>query len=72
MLPVNLSSKPVRFSSPAWSPGVIKDMQVQSFKDMDTLLSKVDFKNKDVYIIPYGGSVMPKLKEEYAELCSNI
>ena len=53
-------------------PGVIKDMQVQSFKDMDTLLSKVDFKNKDVYIIPYGGSVMPQLKEEYAELCSNI
>ena len=53
-------------------PGVIKDMQVQSFKDMDTLLSKVDFKNKDVYIIPYGGSVMPQLKEEYAELCNNI
>jgi len=53
-------------------PGVIKDMQVQSFKDMDTLLSKVDFKNKDVYIIPYGGRGMPQLKEEYAELCSNI
>ena len=51
---------------------MIKDMQVQSFKDMDTLLSKVDFKNKDVYIIPYGGSVMPQLKEEYVELCSNI
>lgn len=53
-------------------PGVIKDMQVQSFQDMGALLSKVDFKNKDVYIIPYGGSVMPQLKEEYAELCSNI
>lgn len=53
-------------------PDVIKDMQVDSYRDMDTLLSQVDFKNKDVYIIPYGGSVMPQLKEEYTALCKNI
>lgn len=53
-------------------PEVIKDMQVDSYRDMDALLSQVDFKNKDVYIIPYGGSVMPQLKEEYTELCKNI
>lgn len=53
-------------------PDVIKDMQVDSYRDMDALLSQVDFKNKDVYIIPYGGSVMPQLKEEYTELCKNI
>lgn len=53
-------------------PDVIKDMQVDSYRDMDALLSQVDFKNKNVYIIPYGGSVMPQLKEEYTELCKNI
>lgn len=53
-------------------PEVIKDMQVDSYRDMDALLSQVDFKNKDVYIIPYGGSVMPQLKEEYTALCKNI
>lgn len=53
-------------------PEVMKDMQVRSYKDMDTLLSQVDFTEKDVYIIPYGGSVMPQLKDEYTELCNNI
>ena len=54
------------------NPEVIKDMRVQSYDDMDALLSQVEYKDKDVYIIPYGGSVMPQLKDEYAELCSNI
>ena len=53
-------------------PEVVKDMQVDSYKEIETLLSKVDFKNKDVYIIPYGGSVMPQLENEYEELCKNI
>ena len=52
MLLCTPSARPVRFLLlSGLEPGVIKDMQVQSFKDMDTLLSKVDFKNKDVYII---------------------
>lgn len=53
-------------------PEVIQDMGVTSYKDMDTLLKTVDFKDKDVYIIPYGGSLMPQLKEEYQEFCKNI
>lgn len=53
-------------------PGVIRDMQVQSFKEMDALLSQVDFHDKNVYIIPCGGSVMPQLKNEYTELCHQI
>lgn len=53
-------------------PEVLKDMRVESHKDMDSLLAQVDFRDKDVYIIPYGGSVMPQLKDEYTELCKNI
>lgn len=53
-------------------PEVIKDMQIESHKDMDSLLAQVDFTGKNVYIIPYGGSVMPQLKDEYTELCKNI
>ena len=32
---------------------------------LDELMKNVDIKDKDVYVIPYGGSVMPQLKEVY-------
>ena len=51
-------------------PEEIKDMGISSYKSMDELLSHVDFENKDVYIMPYGGSVMPQLKEIYTRICS--
>ena len=51
-------------------PDEIKDMGISSYKSMDELLSHVDFENKDVYIMPYGGSVMPQLKEIYTRICS--
>ena len=44
-------------------PEVVKDMKITASKNMDELLSKIDFKNKDVYVIPYGGSVVPQLEE---------
>ena len=51
-------------------PEEIKEMGISSYKSMDELLSHVDFENKDVYIMPYGGSVMPQLKEIYTRICN--
>lgn len=50
-------------------PEVVKDMGVQAYSDMQELLQEVDFKDKDVYIMPYGGSVMPQLKDDYNKIC---
>ncbi len=44
-------------------------MGVRSFKDMKDLLAEVDFNGKDVYVIPYGGSVLPQTKEAYERIC---
>ena len=43
---------------------VVKDMRITASDNIKELLNKVDFKNKDVYIIPYGGNVVPLLEED--------
>ena len=43
---------------------VVKDMKITASDNIKELLNKVDFKNKDVYIIPYGGNVVPLLEED--------
>lgn len=53
-------------------PSVVSDMKIESFQNMQALLDTVDFKDKDVYLMPYGGSVMPQLKADYEEICKNI
>jgi hypothetical protein len=35
-------------------------------------MKHVDVKGKDVYVVPYGGSVMPQLKEVYDRLISEL
>ena len=50
-------------------PELVRDMGVRSFKDMKDLLAEVDFNGKDVYVIPYGGSVLPQTKEAYERIC---
>ena len=37
-------------------------MGMQAFTDAKDLVKGVDFKDKTVYIIPYGGSVVPMVK----------
>ena len=48
---------------------MIADMGISSYKDMNELLKNVDFTDKDVYIMPYGGSVMPQLESIYNRIC---
>lgn len=53
-------------------PDEVGAMGIKAFSNIEDLLKQVDFKGKDVYIIPNGGSVMPQLKEDYDYLCKNL
>ena len=53
-------------------PNEVRAMGIEPFTDMEDLLSQVDFTDKEVYVIPYGGSVMPQLEERYAFLCGDV
>jgi len=37
-------------------------MGMQAFSDVTEFVSGVDFTDKKVYVIPYGGSVVPMVK----------
>lgn len=54
------------------NPDEVKDMGVDSYQNIDELMKHVEVKDKSVYIIPYGGSVMPQLKEVYDKLISEL
>ena len=44
-------------------PNFVKDLNINSYKNIDELLEKVDFEGKDVCVLPYGGSVVPLLQD---------
>ena len=54
------------------APEVTKDMGVICFNDIDELMKHVDIKDKDVYVIPNGGSLVPQLQEEYDRFAADI
>ena len=45
-------------------PNVVKEMKITASNNIDELLNKIDLKDKDVYVIPYGGNVVPLLGED--------
>lgn len=45
-------------------PDVVKDMKITASNNIEDLLNKINYKNKDVYAIPYGGNVVPLLEED--------
>lgn len=51
---------------------VVRDMNIDSYDNIDELLKGVDFNGKSVYVIPYGGSVMPQLKDEFNAINSEF
>lgn len=53
-------------------PDIVGDMQVQKFNTIEEIMAQIDLRDKDVYIIPYGGSVMPQLKEDYERISNDI
>lgn len=59
-------------AGPELDAAVVGDMGVHKYDNMETILSEIDFKNKDVYIMPYGGSLMPQMQEDYARFSEEI
>ena len=53
-------------------PEEIKDMGVISYNSLEELMRHVDVENKEICVIPYGGSVLPQLHETYDELIKDI
>lgn len=53
-------------------PEEVKAMGITAFSEIEKLLEQVDFTGKSVYVLPYGGSVMPQLQEDYDALCNGI
>lgn len=51
-------------------PKEVEPMGITAFDDIKELLKNVDFKDKDVYVMPYGGSVMPQQKADYEKFCN--
>jgi len=39
---------------------------------MEDIMADIDIKDKDVYIIPFGGSVMPQTEADYARFSEEI
>lgn len=45
-------------------PEEVRPMGLEADSDLDRLLAKIDFTGKDVYVLPYGGSVVPMHPDE--------
>ncbi len=45
------------------APEVLADMNIKGFKNIEELIKTVDFTNKSVYLMPFGGSTVPYLAE---------
>ena len=48
-------------------PDLIREMNITSSPDIGELLRQIDFTGKDVYVVPFGGYVMPLPPKEEKE-----
>ena len=53
-------------------PQQVQAMGFIASNNAQEVFGDVDFKDKDVYIMAHGGSVMPQLEEDYEKLCNDI
>ena len=53
-------------------PNEVRDMNVKAFDNIDELMKNIDVKGKDVYVIPYGGSVLPQLRATYDRMIDEL
>jgi len=42
---------------------ILKDMSINAYNNIEDLIVDVDFKDKDIYIMPYGGNTVPFIKK---------
>jgi nickel-dependent lactate racemase len=53
-------------------PTLVAPMGFIASQDAKEIFANVDFKDKEVYVMAHGGSVMPQLKDDYESLCKDI
>jgi len=53
-------------------PDQVRAMGFIASEDVKEIFDNVDFKDKDIYIMPHGGNVMPQLNDDYESLCKDI
>ena len=44
----------------------------RKYDRMEDIMADIDIKDKDVYIIPFGGSVMPQTEADYSRFSEEI
>ena len=44
-------------------PDILKDMNIKACSDIDALMEGMDFTGKDVYIMEYGGFIVPYVEK---------
>lgn len=59
-------------AGPELDAAIVGDMGIQKYDSIEAIMSVVDLKDKDVCMIPYGGSVMPQTEEDYKRFCTEI
>lgn len=59
-------------AGPELDANVVGDMGVQKYDSIESIISEIDFKDKDIYIIPYGGSLMPQTETDYHRFSTEI
>ncbi len=53
-------------------PDQVRAMGIRAYSELSELMTQVDFHEKDVYVIPYGGSVMPQCGDDYNTMCGHL
>ena len=59
-------------AGPKLDARIVNDMGIRKYDRMEDIMADVDIKDKDVYIIPYGGSVMPQTEADYTRFSTEI
>ena len=59
-------------AGPKLDARIVNDMGIRKYDRMEDIMADVDIKGKDVYIIPYGGSVMPQTEADYTRFSTEI
>ena len=59
-------------AGPKLDAQIVNDMGIRKYDRMEDIMADIDIKDKDVYIIPFGGSVMPQTEADYSRYSEEI
>ena len=59
-------------AGPKLDARIVNDMGIRKYDRMEDIMADIDIKGKDVYIIPFGGSVMPQTEADYTRFSEEI